>query len=319
MQFTQIPQQSAPLGGEARYTLTTPAAETIVFRIEGADGTLFGAKRFVAVTEASFDAAPYLRNAVRIVPSTGNTGFKPVAGRTVTTIVQARTQGGETLSAPAITVLPCAQAPQQAQCLTTLPRERLIAEGEGDELTLFNNTPCTVTVTAQAGDTVTGQRYISTRSGWQVFRLDTSEFPGAESITVDTGAGGVIAYTVLMPQSATCRLAWRTNAGSIEHYTFPVVVSGTLEAAKQRAYGVDGHTASATSVLRTRIRSAYETPAMLEAIAGIIPSPAVWMVDGDVYTPVDVLTEQAEVLRHGSLSCIDLEIRPKHKTRQPWN
>lgn len=59
MTFTQIPPEYAPLGGELRYTVTTPETATLDLRIADAgNGTLIGAKRFAGVTSVSFDAAP---------------------------------------------------------------------------------------------------------------------------------------------------------------------------------------------------------------------------------------------------------------------
>ena len=47
MTFTQIPPEYAPLGGELRYTVTTPETATLDLRIADAgNGTLIGAKRF---------------------------------------------------------------------------------------------------------------------------------------------------------------------------------------------------------------------------------------------------------------------------------
>ena len=103
MQFTQIPQQYAPLGGELRYAVEQEAAGNIDIHIvdAAADGTgvnripesgpdadgaavsagdgtaLLGAKRFAATAAAAFDIAPYLRRRVRFVPATGGTGFRP--------------------------------------------------------------------------------------------------------------------------------------------------------------------------------------------------------------------------------------------------
>ena len=70
MQFTQIPQQYAPLGGELRYAVSREEAGNVDIRIAGAaDAALLGAKRFAAVTEAAFDSSPYLRRQLRFVPA----------------------------------------------------------------------------------------------------------------------------------------------------------------------------------------------------------------------------------------------------------
>ena len=179
MQFTRIPQQYAPLGGELRYAVEQTAAGNIDIRIAAADGTLLGAKRFAAVTTAA--------------------------------------------AAPARTFLPGAEAAEAPALLTRMPLNRLIPEGTCDELTLLADSSVTVTVTAQAGDTTTAESYRTEEAGLHLFRLDTPDFPGAETVTVDAGACGTVTYTVIPALEGALRLAWRSSAGSVEHYTFPVV------------------------------------------------------------------------------------------------
>lgn len=153
MQFTQIPQQYAPLGGELRYAVSREEAGNIDIRIAGAaDAALLGAKRFAAVTEAAFDAAPYLRRQLRFVPATGKTGFYSAGGRTVSVVVEASETDGGTIAAtsPARTFLPGVEAPAGPCLRTSMPLNRLIPEGACDELTLLTSGACAVTVTAEA-------------------------------------------------------------------------------------------------------------------------------------------------------------------------
>lgn len=191
MQFTQIPQQYAPLGGELRYAVSREEAGNIDIRIAGAaDAALLGAKRFAAVTEAAFDAAPYLRRQLRFVPATGKTGFYSAGGRTVSVVVEASETDGGTIAAtsPARTFLPGVEAPAGPCLRTSMPLNRLIPEGACDELTLLTSGACAVTVTAEAGDSTTAESYRTAESGLHLFRLDTRDFQGAECITVDAGA-----------------------------------------------------------------------------------------------------------------------------------
>ncbi|MFR3334225.1 MAG: hypothetical protein ACLTSJ_09890 [Alistipes communis] len=110
------------------------------------------------------------------------------------------------------------------------------------------------------------------------------------------------------------QLAWRSSAGSIEHYTFPIEKSVTTETVKDRAYGTDGHlTAAARTERRTTLVSAYETRAVLEALSEITASPEVWLAEGGGYTPVDVTTPAAVVHRHAAVNCLEIEIRPSAK------
>lgn len=94
-----------------------------------------------------------------------------------------------------------------------MPLVRLISHGECDELTLFSDEAVTVTVTAQAGTTATAESYRTATGGLHVFRLDTRDFPEAETLAVDAGACGSVAYTVIPAFSGAQRLAWRSSAG----------------------------------------------------------------------------------------------------------
>ena len=276
MTFTQIPPEYAPLSGELRYTVTTQETATLDLRIADAgNGTLIGAKRFAGVTSASFDAAPYLRRTVAVVPPTGSPGFRMAAGRTVTAY---------------------------------------------NELTLFSDEAVTVTVTAQSGTTTTAESYRTATGGLHVFRLDTRDFPEAETLTVDAGACGSVAYTVISAPTGARRLAWRSSAGGIEHYTFPVEKSESVETIRQRAYGAEGHLVARTRAeRRTVLVSAYEPRATLEGLSEVLSSPDVWLAEDDGYTAVDVVTEKSVLHRHGAVTCLEIEIRPKRKTGMPWN
>ncbi|WP_281511631.1 hypothetical protein [Alistipes finegoldii] len=333
MTFTQIPQQYAPLGGELRYTVTAAAAGTIDLRItDTGSADLIGARRFAGSASVSFDAAPCLRRAIRFSPVTGSTGFHVAEGRCIAAVVEAgMTPAGETAGetapangekavSPERTFLPRRNIVAAPALLTAMPSVRTISPGESDELTLLCDEACTITVTAQAGDSATAESYRTKSGGVLVFRLDTRDFPDAETLTVDAGKCGSVSYTVVPTVSGGRRLAWRSSAGSIEHYTFPIEKSVTAETVKDRAYGTDGHlTAAARTERRTTLVSAYETRAVLEALGEITASPEVWLAEGGGYTPLDVTTPAVVVHRHAAVSCLEIEIRSKRKTRMPWN
>lgn len=170
------------------------------------------------------------------------------------------------------------------------------------------------------------ERGLSVRSysvptaGLYLFRLDMRDFPEAERIRIDAGPCGAVDYTVIPAPQDGVRLAWRSSAGSIEHYTFPVVRETAIDTARQDAYGPDGHTAGgAAQERRQTLVSAYERPAVLEALAELHASPQCWIARADDYIPVAVVPETAVIHRHGALSCLEVRLRPILKTRLPWN
>ena len=252
MLFTRIPQQYAPLGGELRYAVSQETAGNIDIRIVDAaagsaagigaavspggadragtrgpvgDGSaLLGAKRFAAVAEAAFDAAPYLRRRLHFTPATGRTGFYPAEGRTVTAVVEA------------------------------------------------------------------------------------------------AGTCGTVVYSVTPAVQGQVRLAWRSSAGSVEHYTFPIVRTTTVRTERREAEGPQGRVVAAAETDREIVLvSAYETRSMLEPLAELTATAAAWIVTEKRYIPVDIATEEAVVQRRGTLSCLEIAIRPKRKKHAAWN
>lgn len=316
MQFTLIPQPNAPLGGQALYRLENTARQSIDLRIRTAEGTLLGAQRFVDCLQSQTDAAPCLRPAVKFTPPTQATGFCPADERTVTAYAEAEPTGttGSMITTPLRTFLPTDRAMTAPALITEMPLQRIIADGEADELTLLLPGAWVVTVTAQSGDTTSAESYRTGTSGLHLFRLDTRDYPLSHTLMVDAGSAGAVAYTVVAPPAEGVRIAWRTRSGSVEHYTFPVVKSVVTVVEKSRSIGSEGYIARVTDTAqRTTLRSAYETRTVLEALAGVISSPQVWQVAEGQYLPVDVLTPKAEVYRHGEFGAVEIEIRPVRK------
>lgn len=323
MQFTQIPQQYAPLGQEVRYAVEHDAEADIDIRVlDSTDGSVLAAKRFAAVSEAAFDIAPALRRRLRFAPVSEGTGFADPAGRSVTAEVKAFETDNATAAVTASfrTFLPGAAAPGGAALRTTMPLERLIPEGSGDELTLFAENPCAVTVTATSADSVTAQHYQSAARGLQPFRLDTRDFPEAETITVDAGECGTVVYTLVPAREEAVRLAWRSSAGSVEHYSFPIVRETALGVDKTRAEGPDGVVVAAMeSVREVRLASAFERAEVLEALAELIEAPQVWLVGEEGYVPVDVATDAVTIRQHGSMRCLEVTVRSTRKSSASWS
>lgn len=287
----------------------------------GDGSALLGAKRFAAVAEAAFDAAPYLRRRLHFTPATGRTGFYPAEGRTVTAVVEAAGTDGEAAAAvaPARTFLP-GDAPGTPGLRTSMPLVRLHPEDACDELTLLTDGPCIVTVTAEAGDTATAESYRASEAGLHLFRLDMRDFPGAERVTVDAGTCGTVVYSVTPAVQGQVRLAWRSSAGSVEHYTFPIVRTTTVRTERREAEGPQGRVVAAAETDREIVLvSAYETRSMLEPLAELTATAAAWIVTEKRYIPVDIATEEAVVQRRGTLSCLEIAIRPKRKKHAAWN
>ena len=319
MHFSSIPEAYAPVGAPLRYTLAGGSAAQTVVRILAAGERLLGSKRFTEPHPISFDIAPYLRAALRFVPRAGRTGILAADDRVVKVVVEA-TNGAESVRSLARSFTAAEQPVERPALLTTMPTNRLIAPDGCDELTLLAAAPQLITVTAEQGDTVAAESYAVPASGFYRFRLAAADFPEAERLTVDLGPCGSVGYTVLPAPEGAQTVAWRSRAGSLEHYTFPVVQRVGLSVAKRRACGADGVVAHAVSREElVELQAAYETPAVCAGLADLLAAEQAWWVDASGYRPIDIVTEQSELHRHGSMRAPVITVRSTLQNEPLWS
>lgn len=305
MKFTQIPAQYASLAGPLVYGIEADTVGTYdVQAINTTTNKIIGAKRLAGVRSATIDLAPMLRSTLEFQSEKVPTGFCDASGRSVSVIVKC---GG--VSSQKRTFIPGPTSVAAPSILTTMPKNRLIAHGECDDVTIFTDGG---SVSLHAfGDSCDEHREYASHGdpGIAAFKLYTGEFPKAGAVTLDFGGGQTITYTVTDTIKGGRRIAWRSSAGSVEHYTFPVVKSAGVAAAKQRACNATGVVAATVDKeWRTTLCSAYETHAMLDILSEIVTSENVWVVEDQAYTPVDVVTAAAAVRRHGSIGLLEIEI-----------
>lgn len=323
MRFYKIPTMYASVGTGRSATfgfqLDEPGDIDLRIRDTGSD-RLLGGRRFVNVSQAEIDVAPRIRSAISFAPSTGLTGFKTSDDRVIMAGIEALRPGSETieLSSGARRFLLGDQPLNSSRLLTAMPMNRLIPAGASDEISIYHNRYCSFVVTATSRGTTVAEQYDSPQYGLQVFRLNTSDFPDCDTITVDTGVCGSIVYTVVPASQQAVRLAWLSHAGSIEHYSFPTLRETTLRIDKQRAEGVDGDLLTAAETLSEKtLVSALESPEMLETVAELTSARNVWVAGQNSYTPIDVLTDEAVIQRYGSLCALELVVRSK--TAASWS
>lgn len=205
--------------------------------------------------------------------------------------------------------------------LTSMPARRTIRHGESDRLLIYAPEPFAAEVEALAddGSVQTASYEWQGDAGMAVLRLRTSDFGlHTRRLTVRIGGQTAVQYD-LEPAggSRTVRLAWRTDEGSVEHYTFPVMASRTLTVGRNTA--LLGGAATVTSVSRGEelaLRSQYEPQATARALARIAASAQVWLVDDErgIYEDAVAVESQMTTERFGEPVNVELTVRPSHKT-----
>lgn len=321
MYFSTLPSAYSPIGQPLICTLSEVSASTVDVRIRLASGTLLGTKRFVNSVAPSFDIAPYLRGILHFTPPTDDpTGVVAAIDRQIMVYLEAETEEQQITSAPFI-VRPATPQESPTVLLTTLPSERLLAPDESDELCFLSQTPqpLKVVVTGRDGS-IRLDSHIVPGSGLFRFTLRGKDYLDADQILIDGGSTCSIRYTMLPASEGACRLAWLSERGSLEQYTFPAPERISTHVSKQRHYGAEGHTVQGVeSEERIHLRSALERDEMMQGLQGLLTAKLVWLGTEAGFVPVDVLSDEAVIHRHGVLSSLSLTIRPTLKNKTLWN
>ena len=294
--------------------VTADAGAAVEALLEDADtGGVIAARRLRLDSSAAavFDVAPILRRAMELRPAAGATGLAAADDA----MFRVRMRVGMTVS-DAVTLLCSQPVTNSLACLTAMPVRRTIRRGDCDRLLFYAMADFAVDIEA-GRDNGTADSAVyewSGDGGLVVLRLRAADFGGdVRRLTVRTGSRVVAEYEVEEPTAGSMRLAWRTSLGSVEHYTFPVVVRREVVSGNRTVRLADGTcTLSGDAHAEIVLRSHREPSAVVDALAGIVASPQVWLTDeatGD-YLSVTVETRQAATRSFGEPSNVELTVRP---------
>ncbi len=322
--FTRIPENYiSTLADGARFAFGLDTAMTVDLRImDAADGALLSVRRFADTLGEEVDIAPVLRRHFTAEPLSGETALHPIDRRMIAVDVSLHdaADGALLVAAPTSAFVASVLPVENMLFATTMPCERTMAPNESDELILMLHKDSIVTITAVRGRERTTKSLAAPVTGVLVLHVAAADFEGAEQLVVEVGGKPRVCYTLLPVPQDSVRLAWRTECGSIERYTFPVVAEVSVAAERSRAEGCEGRMVAASSATRSRrLISAYERQEVAAALAGIITSPQVWEVAGEEFRAVEVLSDKAAVDSAAPFSTVTLTIREPRNIAAPWS
>lgn len=197
---------------------------------------------------------------------------------------------------------------------TATPLSRRIAYGECDELPIVVGAGeiISLSISANNGETLSLEH--SSICGVTKLHIATHDFNSdISSLTINITRNGVpfaeVFYTITPPASKGVRLAWISESGYIERYTFPVVHKASRKVEKQCLRVADG--VLSTNILTQSllsVTSRYEPRKTIEALAQIISSPKVWIERNGKFKEVDVQNLVVEYNLFGAPSIVELEV-----------
>lgn len=280
--------------------------------IDAASDEVIATQQLRGIISAEINIAPYLKRFAEYRPSHGSTRFEDAPTRTCA--IRVGDERSESLiistnksyhSAPTV--------------VTTMPQRRHIEFGETDELLLFAEAGdrLVTTIETDIGDNLTMD--YTTDTGVVILTISADDFDtDSHGFDVEILRNGdhfaSLHYTVRAHSKRGCRLAWISEEGSIEHYTFPVVTKRELKSDKLHiGAGDDRRVVRSSCESRLSLISRYEPHAMIEAIAQVIASPRVWIEQSESSSEAIILTSSTDYDIFGEPSCIALEIVEKSR------
>lgn len=319
MKFTSIPEAYTSFYDALPYTVDGEGAvgdiEIVVSDAES--GERLGTKYLYESAGGTVDIAPVLRSAVRYRLPEG-------VERCAVVDTGAQIKVAVTANGTAAPVRNFIAAKVDLGALYTLleaqSEQRMIAAGEYDLVSFFSMPDAVAEVLVEAYGDNYSYLTLTPPSGGQrcvaVTPQGFAEIPERLTVTVkiDGAAVSTIEYTVVENTATARRVAWLDSQHAPELYTFPVSSRMTVMASRRRVMTAGGRQTVAVERDATlRVVSAYEPRAQLAALAEIIVSPRVWLLQGDGSREVDILTDTLMTADSGALGSIAVTLRERRK------
>ncbi len=282
-------------------------SDLMVEVVDATTNEVIATQQLRGVVSAEVNVAPYIERFAEYHPSHSSTGFGEAPTRACAIRVDGEMSDRVVVSTnKTLQTLPTV--------VTAMPSSRHISEGEVDELLLL----------VEEGDNIVAN--IETDRGGNL-TIDYTTITGAVIMTMaakdfdaDTTAIDVeilrngehfitLHYTMKAKYKGGCRLAWISESGSIERYTFPIVVKRECKSKKCFVgTGEDRRMVRATSESELSLVSRYEPSAMVEALSHIISSERVWIEEKEECREVAVITSAVDYSLFGEPDCVEIVV-----------
>jgi hypothetical protein len=160
-----------------------------------------------------------------------------------------------------------------------------------------------------------GQRAVAITA--QGLGEDTDEL--RVTILTDGVAAEQIIYDIKPNLRSARRLAWLNEFQAPELYTFPLRKGVLVKATRKYMESLWGREAAALeSENELKLISAYEPAAQIKALADILRSKRVWLVEGDKLQSVNLLTDRVLPTPCGEMGMIEVDVRAAEEGVRLW-
>ena len=269
--------------------------------VESLSGEVVATQQLRQVCQAELNIAPYIERFAERTPSQ----------RPYTTFTDAPTAThhiriGDATSHSTTTSVNRVQVATPA-LVSAMPHLRTIPQGGHDEVMILADEGALISanITTDKGEELSLD--YTSPTGAVLLTLATADF-ALECRTIEVALScdgsqiGQLRYNIAPNRKSAVRLAWISEQGTIERYTFPALTSATHKA--------DEHTVT--------LQSHYEPRATIDALAQIVAAPKVWIERNSSYREVEVATSTIDYNLFGEPDSIAIALSVKRGEEVLW-
>ena len=324
MKFTLLPEAYSSFREPLLYAFTTESTtprDVDISIIDCADNKVIGRKRLYGVTTGEVDIAPYLRSAARpTLPSS----IEECGEVDTLTNIRVIVEADGVASAPRKFIAAKIDRKAIFTLLTSQQRHRTMERDEFDIISYFSwpeivvsldvefigNGSELITITPPSG----GQRAVAVtargREGVDAMRV---------TLMVDGAPTETIEYELKTNLLSARRVAWLNTQLSPELYTFPLRKGVLIESTRRHMESIWGREAASVEAHNElKLLSAYEPERQLRAIAEILYSPRVWLIEGSDIRSVLLATDRVLISPSDGMGIVEVDIRAAEEGVQLW-
>ena len=208
--------------------------------------------------------------------------------------------------------------------ISTMPNSRRISYGEGDEVLIISGKKSTICakITSDTGECINLEHH--TTIGANVLTVSTENFDTEiRSLEVvlscDNKVFGTLHYRVSPPIKTATRLAWLSDKGSIERYSFPITHKVKNEVEKRTIITTEGvQSVHCRTKQKLSLASRFEPSDTISALAQIASSTKVWIERGRELERAEVTTLSVEQNLFNKPDCLCIDICTLNEEERIW-
>ncbi len=293
--FTKEPEEFSSFREELTFEYSQEESAELIFEIElSNEEESKEVKKLYDSTTAIINIAPIVANAFMPTPADSQSSLTtPDCG-----VGQVKLSCGQVQTTPKYFVAAKGETPEIGP-LTDMPKNRLLSYGDADEVWLRATPQSVINIEVEtqgdAGSASSSFEHTVEECGVARFVFNTVDFSSLTSLAklyiyCDQELIGEVIYIYVPRSKVATRVAWIGKAGAVEHYTFPVTSSISMLKSGIRQYTVE---------------SDFEASNTVAALADIVCSERLWVVEGGEYIEVQLLSDQVTIFKNGALSTVE--------------